>query len=98
MLGRGIPRRRGLLLDQPLDDGEHCRECAADCCRGFPSVELSAEEYARLQRLGALRLEFTLSGRFFLIIEHGCEFLHDNRCGIYAQRPAICRRFTCVDL
>lgn len=97
MWGERTPRRRGLLLDQPLDDGARCRACAADCCRGFPSVELSAAEYARLEELGAQRLEFTLTGRFFLIIEHGCEFLDGNRCAIYAQRPAICRRFTCVD-
>lgn len=96
MFGRHPPaKRHGRLLDTPLDDDARCRNCAADCCRGFPSVELSADEYALLEKLGAIRLEFTLSGHFYLLIENGCEFLVDNRCAIYAQRPAICRRFTC---
>lgn len=98
MFGRHLPvKRRGRLLDTPLDDNVRCRNCAADCCRGFPSVELSADEFALLEKLGANRLEFTLSGHFYLLIENGCEFLVNNRCTIYAQRPAICRRFICVD-
>ena len=98
MFGRIPPaKRRGLLQDAPLDDNERCRNCAADCCHGFPSVELAAEEYATLRKIGARRLAFTLTGRFYLLIENGCEFLIDNRCAIYAQRPAICRRFICTD-
>jgi hypothetical protein len=87
----------GMLLERPEDGAERCRACDASCCRGFPSVELTAEEYATLERLGATRLAFTLDGRFYLLIEHGCEFLDDNRCGIYHQRPAICRRFVCSE-
>ncbi len=85
----------GILLDHPEDGAERCAACDASCCRGFPSVELTAGEYAELERLGAKRLAFTLDGRFYLLIEDGCEFLDGNRCGIYQQRPAICRRFTC---
>lgn len=87
----------GMLLEHPEDGAERCAVCDASCCRGFPSVELTAEEYAVLERLGAQRLEFTLDGRFYLVIEHGCEFLEGNRCGIYRQRPEICRRFVCRD-
>jgi len=90
-------KRRGLLLDEGVDGGDRCRECDAACCRGFPTVELTPDEYVTLERLGAVRLEYLLSGRYYLIIENGCEFLSGNRCGIYAQRPAICRRFTCRD-
>ncbi|CAH2030178.1 YkgJ family cysteine cluster protein [Trichlorobacter ammonificans] len=67
--------RHGLLLDHPEDGTSRCAGCDASCCRGFPQVELTAEEYATLERLGANRLEFTLNERFFLVIEHGCEFL-----------------------
>jgi len=88
---------RGMLLEQPQDGDKRCTACDASCCRGFPSVELTAEEYATLERLGATRLEFTLDGRFYLLIEHGCEFLDGTRCGIYHHRPAICRRFVCTD-
>ncbi len=90
----GMTRRHGILLDGPVD-GSRCEGCDADCCRGFPSVELSADEYAALERLGARRLAFTLDERFYLVIENGCEFLVGNRCGIYGERPLICRRFTC---
>jgi Fe-S-cluster containining protein len=93
---RNRVKRHGMLLDGPADGGR-CADCAADCCRGFPSVVLTAAEYGTLARLGARRLVFTLDERFFLVIENGCEFLVGNRCGIYADRPAICRRFTCRD-
>ncbi|GAW67291.1 hypothetical protein GPEL0_01r3041 [Geoanaerobacter pelophilus] len=65
------------------------------CCRSFPNVDLSWGEYQLLERLGATRLHFSLYGPHKLIIENGCEFLVDNRCGIYEQRPEICRRFIC---
>ena len=87
-------RKHGVMLNG-LADGSRCEGCNADCCRAFPSVELLGDEYEALHRLGAQRLAFTLDERFYLIIEHGCEFLSGNRCGIYEQRPLICRRFTC---
>ncbi len=87
----------GILLDHPEDGAERCATCDASCCRGFPSVELTEQEYDKLQQLGAVRLEFTLNGHFYLLIENGCEFLAGNRCGIYEDRPSICRRFTCYD-
>jgi hypothetical protein len=90
-------KKHGRLLDKPLDGCKQCIGCDADCCRGFPSVELTPDEYTTLELLGAVRLEFLLSGRHYLIIENGCEFLVNNRCRIYDHRPDICRRFTCVD-
>jgi len=94
---RNRKKLHGILLDHPEDGNERCASCDASCCQGFPSVELTAEEYASLQQLGAKRLEFTLNGHYYLMIELGCEFLVGNRCGIYHHRPAICRRFTCTD-
>ena len=90
-------KKHGIIRDSPLEGGERCRNCNADCCYGFPSVELSAGEYSILESLGARRLEFTLNKRFYLLIENGCEFLVDNRCSIYHQRPRVCRLFTCED-
>jgi Fe-S-cluster containining protein len=97
LFGRKREKRHGLLLQEGVDGGNRCRECDAACCRGFPSVELTPGEYATLERLGAGRLQYLLNGRHYLMIENGCEFLVGNRCGIYEQRPAICRRFTCRD-
>lgn len=90
-------KRRGLLLDRPLDDPRRCQTCDGACCRAFPSVSLSWQEYRMLQALGAKRLEFTLDGRYHLIIESGCEFLDLGRCAIYPHRPDICRRFYCTE-
>jgi len=91
-------KRHGFLSDQPVDGSENCKDCDADCCRGFPSVKLTAEEYSTLERLGAVRLQFLLNGDHYLLIEHGCEFLENNRCGIYSQRPLVCRRFSCREI
>jgi uncharacterized protein len=85
------------VLDHPLSNLERCRECQADCCRSFPAVNITWSEYNKLSALGANRLYFTLSGRCKLIIENGCEFLLNNRCSIYDNRPDICRRFVCAD-
>ncbi|GLI40116.1 YkgJ family cysteine cluster protein [Geobacter hydrogenophilus] len=89
-------KRHGLLLEQPADDPAPCRKCGGACCRAFPSVSLSWEEYERLRALGASRLHFSLAGHHLLIIENGCEFLVAGRCTIYADRPDVCRRFICT--
>lgn len=98
LFGETRGKRHGVLLDEGVDGGDRCRECDAACCRGFPSVRLTEGEYTRLERLGAVRLQFLLDGSHYLIIENGCEFLVGNRCGIYDHRPAICRRFTCREI
>lgn len=91
-------KRHGILLERPLDDPQRCHECDGACCRAFPSVALSWDEYQVLEALGAQRLELSLNGEFHLLIENGCEFLTDGRCAIYPDRPAVCRRFYCQDL
>ena len=91
-------KRHGVLLDSPLDNPERCASCSADCCRGFPSIELDPLEYGMLEEIGATRLQFTLNGKFYLIIENGCEFLVGNRCGIYDKRPRMCRIFSCEEI
>lgn len=95
---RKFVRKHGVLLDDGSVGNEQCGNCDAACCRGFPSVELTPAEYAALENLGAHRLEFLLDGHYYLVIENGCEFLADNRCAIYEQRPTICRRFTCREV
>ncbi len=89
-------RRRGVLLDHPVDDDPRCRGCDGACCASFPSVAIGWAEYERLRALGAQRLFFSLTGRHRLVIEGGCEFQVDGRCGIYPDRPEVCRRFVCV--
>ncbi len=95
--GRAKTKKHGILLDAPVDDDGRCRNCDGACCRSFPSVDLSWDEYERLRNLGATRLHFSLTGRCSLIIENGCEFLAAGRCSIYQDRPDVCRRFFCQD-
>lgn len=96
-IGREKVKKHGLLLDDPVDDDGRCQTCGGACCRAFPAVELTWDEFRRLGELGASRLEFSLSGHHKLIIENGCEFLADGRCAIYPDRPDVCRRFFCSD-
>ena len=95
--GSNRKRLHGILLDTPQDGDERCRECGGACCSSFAAVEISWEEYERLQSLGACRLQLSLYGPHRLEIDYGCEFLVRGRCSIYAKRPDVCRRFTCRD-
>ena len=97
MLRTGHPRTKlhGILLDQPLESPERCRDCDGACCRSFASVPLNWPEFEQLRALGAHRLDFSLTGHHQLIIENGCEFLAAGRCTIYPNRPEVCRRFYC---
>lgn len=90
-------KKHGMLLDRPVDDNSRCRNCDGACCRTFPSVNLTWDEYERLLHLGAGRLHMSLTGHCQLIIENGCEFLAEGKCTIYEQRPDVCRRFFCAD-
>ncbi len=91
-------KRHAVLRDRAVDDDARCRACDGACCRSFVAVELGPGEYGRLEALGAQRLQLSLRGPHWLVIDDGCEFLVDGRCAIYAQRPELCRRFICDDL
>jgi hypothetical protein len=90
-------KRHAHLGERSVDDDPRCRSCDGACCRSFVAVELTFAEYQRLRALGARRLELSLRGPHWLLIENGCEFLAGGRCGIYADRPEVCRRFICDD-
>lgn len=91
------PKLRGILLDHPQDGDDRCHQCNGACCRSFSDVELTWEEFVRLQALGATRLQLSLVGPHRLVIDYNCEFLLDGRCSIYELRPEICRRFYCQE-
>lgn len=96
-ISRSKARRHGILLDYAQDGDQRCFSCGGDCCRSFADVELTWDEYERLRKLGASRLQLSLTGPHRLLIDYGCEFLKSGRCSIYEARPEICRRFTCTD-
>ncbi len=63
----------GILLEAPRDGDDSCRECGGACCSSFAAVEVNWDEYERLQRLGARRLQLSLYGPHRLEIDYGCE-------------------------
>jgi len=87
----------GVLLDSPTDASDRCNECGGLCCKSFPAIDISWDEYRRLEELGAKRLQLSLFGPHKLEIDGGCEFLMEGRCSIYEARPDICRRFFCYE-
>jgi Fe-S-cluster containining protein len=79
-----------------------CTQCA-NCCR-YSIVSVRAGEIARIAaHLGmdeaAVVEHFTAPdaesprARTLVSGKHGCVFLKDNRCSIYAARPEACRNF-----
>ena len=95
LLNRQKRKLHGMLMERPTEGDERCMSCHGDCCRSFTDVELTWEEFQRLQNLGATRLQLALAGPHRLVIDYNCEFLSNGRCAIYEFRPDICRRFTC---
>ncbi len=91
-------KRHAILSDRAVDGDWRCRSCDGACCRSFVAVELTWAEYQRLKALGARRLELSLRGPHWLLVEDGCEFQVEGRCSIYADRPEVCRRFICDDV
>jgi uncharacterized protein len=89
-------KRQSILLDHPIENQKQCLGCDGECCRSFPSMEISWEEFEILKSHGATRLYFSLAGHHKFIIENGCEFLFRGKCSIYEDRPDICRRFICL--
>ncbi len=87
----------GILLDVPLDNDDRCQRCGGACCSSFTAIDISWEEYQRLEELGAKRLQLSLFGPHKLEIDAGCEFLKEGRCCIYEARPDVCRRFICSE-
>jgi len=88
---------RGILLDVPLNSDDRCQRCSGTCCSSFTDIDISWEEYQRLEELGAKRLQLSLFGPHKLEIDAGCEFLKEGRCRIYEARPDVCRRFICSE-
>jgi uncharacterized protein len=72
---------------------ELCRRCGL-CCDGtlFTQVPLApAEAEALCGRVGT-RVEADGSQ----VLPQRCGALHGEGCGVYAERPAVCRAFRCL--
>lgn len=77
-----------------------CEQCVALCCRYFafeidkPTTKRDFEDL-RWYILHQDTIIFVESGRWYIQINRPCKaLLPDNRCGVYENRPAICREYT----
>lgn len=98
------PRARPVSLPVPrsmeLTGCEKCRQCSALCCKYF-ALELDEptepEDWDKMlwyvaHDASSLYIE---DGKWFLMVESRCSFLQpDNLCGIYENRPQICRDYS----
>jgi len=77
-----------------------CNHCTALCCRYFSLPIDAPKTWADYDNLrwylshGRVSL-FVEEGTWYLVVFGDCEYLtHDNRCGIYHDRPEICSAYT----
>jgi uncharacterized protein len=95
---RPKPRRADIGRDQSL-----CEFCTAKCCRYFalaidtPKTQ-SDYDYMRWYLLHERATLFTDNGTWYLQMHTTCKhLLPDHRCGIYHDRPPICREYQTAD-
>jgi Fe-S-cluster containining protein len=95
---RTKPRRNELHPDESL-----CDHCTAKCCKYFalPLDEPTDREDFEFMRWFLLHDQaavFTEEGTWYLLVHTQCKHLQpDNRCGIYATRPPVCREYSTED-
>jgi Fe-S-cluster containining protein len=80
-----------------------CSYCTARCCKYFALPIDSPKtfedfEYVRWFLLHKQAAVFFDDGSWYLMVSTECKhLLSDNRCGIYATRPQICREYSTDD-
>ena len=77
-----------------------CDHCIAKCCRYFAlpietPTTFNDWEFVRWYLLHDAATVFKEDGDWYLLVHTTCKHLQpDNRCGIYATRPTICREYS----
>jgi uncharacterized protein len=77
-----------------------CAYCTAKCCRYFAlpidtPTDRNDFEHLRWYMLHGRISLFVEDETWYLMVHNDCEALQeDNRCGIYEDRPGICRKYT----
>ena len=91
-------RRQDLPKDANL-----CEYCTAKCCRYFAlpietPTDLDDFNNIRWYMLHGRINVFVEDGDWYLLVLGDCQhLLPDNRCGIYEDRPTVCRTYTTDD-
>lgn len=77
-----------------------CTYCTAKCCRYFAlPIETPTDrddfEHLRWYMLHGRISLFVEDDTWYLMVHNDCDALQeDHRCGIYEERPGICRKYT----
>ena len=89
------------IRKEDLPEGEVlCSYCTAKCCRyfAFPIEKPTTRDdfgHLRWYMLHGRVALFVEDGVWFLMVYADCKHLRaDNLCGIYEDRPAICRSYS----
>jgi Fe-S-cluster containining protein len=103
---RPLPTARR-LMNGVQEEHVECGACSA-CCHGQLVVLVEGDDPAKLTRAMPIPQWFTdrlrqdglaSIGYILPMVEGGaCTYLEGGRCSIYADRPAMCRVFSCVGL
>jgi uncharacterized protein len=95
-------RRKPRLQD--LRPGESlCTHCAAKCCRYFAlAIDKPADwedfDFIRWYLAHEQTAVFVEDADWYLLVQNRCKHLRDDHlCGIYANRPQICRDYATKD-
>ncbi len=98
---RGATAKKGYGVKLPIlsNGGSLCDQCVALCCRYFafqiekPATRRDFEDL-RWYLLHEDVLLFVEEGDWYIQINRKCSALTaDNRCGVYENRPSICREY-----
>ncbi len=80
-----------------------CQYCTAKCCRYFAlpidtPATLTDYEHIRWYMMHGPISMFVEDDTWYLMVHEDCKhLLPDNRCGVYDDRPTICREYTTVN-
>jgi len=104
---RGAKKANGAAVKKPirredLPAGESlCEYCTAKCCKymalPLPRTPKTWGDFDEIRWFLAHRDIgiFVDENVWYLLVNNECgHLMHDNRCGIYADRPQICRTYT----
>lgn len=94
------PRKKKVTRDE-LKAGEClCDHCVGKCCRYFSlpiETPTTWDDYDSIRWYLAhgRTLVYVEKGTWYLVVMTRCKYLgRDDRCGIYHNRPKICREYT----
>ena len=93
-------KRRRLTREQLKPGDCLCDSCTGLCCRYFSlpiTNPTTWDEYDSIRWYLAhgQTVIYVEKGQWYLLVMTRCQYLTaDNRCGIYLNRPKICREYT----